>query len=710
MIARKLERLMRRFRDRPDSEHEQALVRLAIAALILAYLLGLGAARGFSTPADRWALAIILSETLLGLGLVIGIALRPGVSNTRRVIGMFGDYGTLAGLMTLHGASLAPLYIIYLWVTIGNGLRYGASFLLAASTLACASFLFVIVGSAYWQANLAVAWGLFVGLLAIPLYLSSLLRALTRATDDAKRANAAKSRFLANMSHEFRTPLNGIIGMTDLLVGTRLAPEQRECAEVIQASAKSLLVLVEDVLDISAIEAGKLQRRDADFRLQDLLRGVSTMLQPLAADKGLSYELRVDASVPGALHGDSPHLRQILINLLHNAIKFTERGGVSLTIERAGGDSATPVLRFTVADTGIGIPPEMRARIFEAFEQADNGRTRRYPGTGLGTTIARTLTHLLGGKISLDDNPGGGTRFWVELPFAAAAEPVATPADNVIAFDDPFVRHRARVRSLRLLVADDQPANQLVLRRMLERAGHQVVTVADGDALLDLLAAERFDAVLIDLHMPGTNGIDVIKHARFLESGTRPTPFVAVTADATVETAREAERAGVSAFLTKPVVVQQLLDTIAELAQAPVDGGEPVRPAATATAAIELSVLGELASLKLGAGFVKDFVEQCVRDATRCLSDMDMAGAKSDWNRFREANHALKGVAGNMGAAQLAALAGEGLRSSNFDLARDWRTHVRMLRQQLDAVRAQLPEALAKLDGNSGQGHDSDAG
>ena len=695
--------VLSRLRGRQDSEHEQALVRLAIAALILAYLFGLSVAQNFDDPAQRAAIGIILAETVLGLGLVVGIMVRPGISYTRRIVGMLADYGTLLGMMTLHDKALAPLYIIYLWVTIGNGLRYGPRFLALASTLAAASFLAVICTSKYWQDNIYLAVGLLIGLVAIPGYLSSLLRALTDATQEAKRANQAKSRFLANMSHEFRTPLNGIIGMSGLLHGTRLTPEQRECADVIQAAANSLLMLVEDVLDISAIEAGKLKRRDGDFAMPELLRGITTMLAPLAAEKKLAFESSIADDVPPELHGDAGHLRQVLVNLAHNAIKFTDSGRVEVRVSCLGTAADGQLqLRFMVADTGVGMSDEVKQRVFQPFEQGDASLARRYAGTGLGTTIAKTLTELLGGTIAVEDNQPHGTRFLVDLPFARIEGGAVLPAvpatpDNVIAFDDPFVRHRVRVRTLRLLVCDDQPANQLVLRRLLEKAGHEVVVVDDGEAVLDLLVGERFDAVLIDLHMPRKSGIDTMKEARFLEAGGRLTPFIAVSADATVETLREAEKAGVAAFLPKPVVAAQLLDVLSNVAAAARDdAADAARPWIDDVQVLDATVLRELDGLKLGSDFVKDFVEQCLRDAARCLAEFDRAGIAGNWEQVREANHALKGVAGNMGASQIVAACTAVTASASL-LPREWKTHVARLTQALERVRQQLPATLEHL-------------
>jgi two-component system, sensor histidine kinase RpfC len=703
--------VLSRFRNRQDSEHEQALIRLIIAALILVYLLGvLSVTAGGDKPSGLvWAGRVIMIETALGLGLVLAILARPEPNNLRRYVGMIADYSTLAAMMILYDRDLAPLYVVYLWVTIGNGLRYGPRFLAVAIGLASASFLLVLTNSEYWADNSSLGWGLLLGLVAIPAYLSSLLRALTRASEDARRANVAKTRFLANMSHEFRTPLNGIVGMSELLVTTKLSPEQRECAEVIQTASRSLLVLIEDVLDISAIEAGKLRRIDTDFSLNQLLCGIQTMLHQAAASKNLEFEIDIDDSVPDELNGDADHLRQILINLLGNAIKFTERGRVVLRVDALEAPASGNLrLRFTVTDTGIGIPEEARQRIFKAFEQVDSSQSRRFGGTGLGTTIAKALTELLGGTLAFESQEGRGSRFWADIPFALPEQAVAgsgaaraTDALNVIAFDDPFVRHRARVRPMRLLVGDDQSANLLVMRRMLEKAGHQVEVVGDGDAALQALEESSFDAVLIDLHMPKVSGVDVIKQARVMEAGRTHTPIIVLSADATTDAVRECDLAGATAFLTKPVAARPLLDALAEIAaagsaaQAPADYKPEMGVIAPGT-------LEDLFDLKLGRDFMKLFVGECIRDAVKCIAELEQQGADGDWDRFRDTCHALKGVAGNVGALKLAGSASEIMRLANWQLPSQWRARIAELSRHLDETRTALHDAISHAAADHG--------
>ena len=713
--------LRSRYANRPDSEHGQAIVRLGILGVVLVYLCGVGSITGFHDAAVRAVFVLVAIESIAGAAILIAIAYQPGVSRTRRVAGMLADYSMMGAAMHLMGEHLAPVYVVLLWVTIGNGLRYGPRYLMVAVALATVSFLAVITMTPYWLANQALAWGLLVGLIAIPAYLTSLLRALTRATDEARRANAAKSSFLANMSHEFRTPLNGVVGMSELLSTTRLSSEQRECATVIQTSARTLLSLVEDVLDISAIEAGKLRRLDADFRLGDVLDGIQVMLQPAAVGKGITFDVCVAPDVPAELHGDSSHLQQILVNLISNAIKFTERGSVVTSVGISSGENAagTVNLRFSVRDTGIGIPVAAQMRIFKAFEQADAGHARRFGGTGLGTTIAKSLAELMGGTLGFESTEGSGSHFWADIPFRVSAAPRIVPvptqsaARNVIEFADPFVRHRARVRSLHVLVADDQPTNIMVLTRLLEKSGHRVHAVRSGEEVLDAIEHERHDAVIIDLHMPGISGLDVLKQVRVMQAGQSLTPFIVLSADATAAAVRDCEQAGARAFLTKPVVLARLLETLSEIALGTAEVVEQAdAPAATRSAnarpagtpaAISPQVLDELAELELGSDFVALFVGECLRDALQIIAELERSGAAAQWDAFRDECHALKGVAGNMGAVDLAMAASEAMRLGNWQLPREWRIRVRQLREHLEVARACLKTSASGSSERDGQ-------
>ncbi|KAF1717857.1 hybrid sensor histidine kinase/response regulator [Pseudoxanthomonas yeongjuensis] len=702
--------LRTRLSNRPDSEHGQALVRLMIFVGVMAYLLLGAALGGVAQDVSQTALAMSSIGVAIGSVLFCWILWAPGKSNVRRIIGMVADYGLMSTAMALMGEPLAWLYVIMMWVTVGNGLRYGNRFLTGAVSMATIGFSVVVLTNSYWGNNLSLGIGLLVGLVAVPMYLSGLLRQLTRATQEAHRANEAKTRFLANMSHEFRTPLNGLSGMSELLATTKLDSEQRECLSTIQASTRSMLALVEDVLDISAIEAGKLKLDIVEFSPRELIDNVGMILLPQARAKKLSYEVKIGADVPGKLRGDTRHLRQVLLNLAGNAVKFTDLGSVRLEVTTFATAGDKVGLRFTVTDTGIGIPVSMQARLFEAFEQADVSLSRRYGGTGLGTTIAKALAEAMGGSIGFESAEQRGSRFWVDIPFDIATTPATVVpawiedqnphgAENIIAFSDPFLRHRARVRSLQILVADDHEANRMVVQRLLQKAGHRVVCVNGGEEVLDALEIADYDTVIVDLHMPGISGLDLLKQLRVMEAGGgRRTPVLVLSADVTPDAISRCEQAGARAFLAKPIVAARLLDVLAEIA----NNGRVTTPVPVERPEIAVSddvldpgVLNELSALGMGESFEREFIIQCLNDADGCIGAMAHAMEQGNGGHMREHAHALKGVASNLGLVKLAAASGEMMRLADSEISKEWRQRLAMLNSHLSHGRAAL-EARAR--------------
>ncbi|MCZ6883429.1 MAG: ATP-binding protein [Gammaproteobacteria bacterium] len=410
--------LRNRLKNTGDSEPEQALLRLAIAGILLLY---------FCVPwssDEHWAdifnslpNIIIITATSFAFIIFAAIINKPQPSPARRVAGIVLDMVSLSIIMYWTGGDHVPLFVFYLWVTLGNGFRYGIRYLYISFGVSLIGFSSAIFWSSYWQQNQSFAISLLIILMILPVYAGVLLKKLHAAIDSAKQANEAKSRFLANMSHELRTPLNGVIGMGDLLRETKLSFEQRELVSTLHSSANSLLELIENVLDIAKIEAGKINIESKPLDLHALVNSVIFMLSPMGNSKGLTVSCTIDPDTPFSLEGDHQHLRQVLINLVNNAIKFTDEGSVNLHVYRKGGPETKPRIRFDIVDTGIGMSPESLDTIFDDFTQAAKKSTRTFAGTGLGTTISKELVELMGGKIGVESELDKGSLFWVEIPF-----------------------------------------------------------------------------------------------------------------------------------------------------------------------------------------------------------------------------------------------------------------------------------------------------
>ena len=771
-------------RERGGDEFEQCIFRIALLLLFAIFLIGDDAWNN-SFGRHSAALSLAAAYLLLSAGMLYSIHRSPARSPTRHTIAMVADIAATTACIHLAGSSGSIFYAVYLWVTIGNGFRYGLTYLYIGMGLSVVGFALLFALSEFWRQNPEFSAGLLIGLIILPLFFSLLVRRLNQAIRRAEEANHAKSQFVANVSHELRSPLNGVVGMSHLLMNEPLSPVAKEYVRAVLSSSHTLLSLINKVLDLAKIEAGKIESETVDFDLYSFLQGVHAMFLPDAQKRGLRLMLHIDPETPTAARGDTVHLRQVLMNLIGNAIKFTEQGSVYIRVRPEISDARVARLRFEVADTGIGIPHTALGRIFEMFTQADASTTRKYGGTGLGTTIAKELVELMGGTIGVQSTEGVGTTFTFTVPFEEAevgaearrasarvlvvgapshriyhdawtqagallsycpdyahALELLTQSHGVFAYDaiavdvhgyefdhldlvsrvrrDPMLARLTMVlllrnsspashtqyleagysyvldasqmlsqqtlenifrfactrdvindadeqwakpaaKALSILVAEDNATNQLVIRGIVEAAGHTAVVVSDGEEAIDALGSQKYDLAIVDMHMPKMGGIDVIKYAKWVMTEETLIPFIVLTANATQMALEECLQAGASAFVTKPVDPRRLLEEIDKVS-APKQAAVSM-PSATGTAAgatadaltFDPAALDDLRALGQPHSLIVAVADTFAQDAERLIAAVCKALNVKSFSDFREHVHALKGAAGSVGAKQLQA-------------------------------------------------------
>lgn len=535
-------------------EKEQAILRIIMGIMMYSYFL-------FSVyvfDIDEKTVLLLIPYGLLCVALTfLGFeVIRRDIGNSsfRIYFFMFTDVVVIAGSMHYLSYYGTPLVALYLWVIIGNGFRFGTSYLVASAVFSISGFVFNIYNTPYWQENPGIALSFMFLLVVIPGYVAVLLSRLQKAKNKAEEASQEKSRFIANVSHEFRTPLNAIVGFSELV---RLGKGGDNPIKAIRESANTLMALVNGVLDFSRIESGHIKLYPQPADLYELANSVCFMFTPQAELKGIRVVCDIASDIPETITCDEARLRQILINLLGNAVKFTDHGEVRLEIGRVHDEKNIEFLRFSVTDTGIGIQNEVLPFIFDRFRQVDDSARRQYGGTGLGTAIAKHLVELMGGSIGVISKFGEGSCFWFRIPLELPANEVGKTGDPADSFD-PTTLHLREDTPLTVLIAEDSKLNQQVMSGMLDLLGVRSILADSGAVALDMLESIKPDLVMMDIQMPGMSGLDVIREYQRTTSTFDRVPFMIITGDATTDIQEESRQLGVRNFLAKPVGLDHL--------------------------------------------------------------------------------------------------------------------------------------------------------
>ncbi|MBI2801565.1 MAG: response regulator [Gammaproteobacteria bacterium] len=725
----------------------------------------------------------------------------------QRVACIILDNTAITWILYFGGETLAGVYGVYLWITIGYGMRYGLTYLYGNLATSLIGFILITQLSSFWRANPSLSVGLGLALLVVPIYAAFLIKRLHQAVGDAQAAYIAKSDFVAKMSHELRTPLHGIIAMADLLSRAEANVQQKEMVRIISISSNTLLDLINRILDISKFEGSTFALQREPMNLHTVINDTVSILSPQAQGKALSFVSYIDATIEQYLMGSPRQLQEVLTNLCGNAIKFTEEGEVFLGVYRVETSSPHIVVRFDIKDSGAGIAAQHLERIFDPFFQADSSVTRKHGGTGLGTAIAKELVRLMGGEISVASQLGHGTTFSLVMRFERHTQTVNTPAlspmdivfvgnleiSNLIT--DKLTRHGARVTSVpalvaldssrdgiapsaliidfnaidlpagairniafplnrhllipivavgsedqrehaiaqrfnsfialdgtngdfarmlstvstlrvenpvepfvaeirhgvRVLVAEDNSTNQTIARLTLAEAGYQCTIVDNGEDALEALAAGEHDIAIIDMHMPGMDGLEVARMYNFshFDPATR-IPIIMMTADSRPEVVADADLAGVDKFLIKPLKPSLLIKTVSGMLAARGISAEIKARAEFSTVVlapeqapklVDEAIVRELMSYMEHDDCVIFFAE-FNEDANSYLATLSDTAALEDLTSLRDRMHALCGAARTVGATQLAAYA----RRIEYLDADEIRTHADEIYQALSLL------------------------
>lgn len=591
----------------------------------------------------------------------------------------------------------------YLFTVLGFGFRTGRMRMHVCQFFSVVGFVGVLCVSAFWQYHIVVWYSLLIMLLIVPLYAGELVKQLHTARDRAEHESNAKSQLLAKVSHELRTPLAGIIAATELLALESEGLSTHKRTETILALSNELLQEINDLLDSARYGALDVDLNNEPLDLSEQLTLVIAAVEATAIKKGVTFQSELDLAVRDRVIGDAHHLRRVLINLVGNAVKFSEKGGiVRLSVKLVEETVGEYRLKFSVTDTGIGIPLEFHSRIFEPFSQVDQGANRRYGGTGLGLSLSKQIVAAFKSDLQFESVPGKGSKFWFYLTMPRTAK-----TESIVVSENPDT-----VRSRRILVAEDNSTNLHLLREQLEIDGHTVTTCATGMEALEQLADGEFDLLLLDYNLGDMDGIRVLQTYRF--GRLNPAPALFLTADATMQTANRLNAVGCAGILYKPIKLAELRKALSQIdatgcvADAPCAPSDaavtsPIkvsRPALVAVpvSPLDMSAIDELRAISPRAEFLATILNESVSDILRNSGQLVDMLSRKEFASVRGAAHALKGVSASVGAVRVVALASSLMTASReeFDsagprLAADLQETVRITVNALKKLASESP-------------------
>jgi two-component system sensor histidine kinase RpfC len=541
-----------------DEEKSQSRARLVICAVSLVGFSVIAATQELHSRALSQGFATVLGYLAFAALWHLWLVRQPGRFPHRRYLAMSADIGIMVFWMHLGDRYVTSYYPIFLWVIVGNGIRFGPRFLIGGILLGALGFGSLLAFDSYWAENLGLGLGLLLGVVVLPIFFLTVLRRLQVVSRlevelaKSRLADRAKDQFLAAMSHELRTPMNGVLGMAELLQDSELSPEQREQVNIITRSVDSLQNIINDILDYSKITANRLVLESVPFDLRQVLGDVHMLLRSTAESKGIELVFDYPDEAPSGFRGDPTRMRQLAFNLVGNAIKFTNEGRVTLrcAVSSLKGHSQ---VTLSVIDTGIGIPKERQAAIFDVFEQVDNSVTRKYGGSGLGLAISRQLAELMDGEISVKSEVDRGSTFTVQMRLETCELPRREAPDK--ASELPQF-------GLKALIVEDNAFNQLVTRKTLNKLGIEAEIAENGAVALEMLEAAAYDLVFMDIRMPVMDGYEATRRIRARDDALARIPILAITAEATEKAREECLEAGMDGYLAKPVRIDRIVAAV----------------------------------------------------------------------------------------------------------------------------------------------------